>query len=373
MSEIAMDEVKEELEQYSDDDLYNINSWGADLSFREIITMYDEDELLKPELQRKYVWSRVEASRFIDSILLGLPVPSVFFAKEPNETMLIIDGFQRIMTVYDYVVGVFSGDGKVFKLSNSENINARWRGKAFAELDNEEKRKIKGTTIHAIIFEQKSPKNDTGMFQIFERINTGGRTLKPQEIRNCVYQGKCNKLLFDLNKIVEWRELLGSKEEDARMADLELILRFFAMQELLYRDESNLKQINLTKYLNKYMSDKIYASDEDINKMSQEFTTMVKKCKEIFGTVAFKNLKNSSHEYTNKINPAIFDAIAVSTFYAYNKGAINGDIDYQKKHIELLQNEEFKTAASHRTTNTENIYKRINLASQIIYGVTYEK
>ena len=105
VSEIKIEDVMEEKEQYSDDDLYNINSWGADLSFREIISMYDEDELLKPELQRKYVWSKVEASRFIDSILLGLPVPSVFFAKEPNETMLIIDGFQRIMTVYDFVNG----------------------------------------------------------------------------------------------------------------------------------------------------------------------------------------------------------------------------------------------------------------------------
>lgn len=373
MSEIAMDEVKEELEQYSDDDLYNINSWGADLSFREIITMYDDDELLKPELQRKYVWSRAEASRFIDSILLGLPVPSVFFAKEPNETMLIIDGFQRIMTVYDYVKGVFSGDGKVFKLSNSENINARWRGKAFAELDIEEKRRIRGTTIHAIIFEQKYPRNDTGMFQIFERINTGGRTLKPQEIRNCVYQGKCNKLLFDLNGMEEWRELLGTKEEDARMADLELILRFFAMHELIYREESQLKQINLAKYLNKYMSDKTNASDVDIHKMSEKFTNMIKSCKEIFGDVAFKNLKKNSDEYTNKINPAIFDAISVSTLYAFDKGVINGKIDYRKKHMELLQNEEFKMAASHRTTNTENIYKRINLASKIIYGVTYEK
>ena len=154
MSESLIDEVKEEREQYSDDDLYNINSWGADLSFREIVSMYDEDELLKPELQRKYVWNKGEASRFIDSILLGLPVPSVFFAKEPNETMLIIDGFQRIMTVYDYVKGIFSGDGKVFKLSNTENINERWRGKAFTELSVEEKRMIRNTTIHAIIFEQ---------------------------------------------------------------------------------------------------------------------------------------------------------------------------------------------------------------------------
>ena len=196
LSEIKIDEVIEEREQYSDDDLYNINSWGADLSFREIISMYDEDELLKPELQRKYVWSKVEASRFIDSILLGLPVPSVFFAKEPNETMLIIDGFQRIMTVYDFVNGIFSGDGKVFRLSNTENINEKWRGKAFAELSVEEKRRIRNTTIHAIIFEQKYPQNDTGMFQVFERINTGGRTLKAQEIRNCVYQGKYNNLLI---------------------------------------------------------------------------------------------------------------------------------------------------------------------------------
>lgn len=129
------------------------------------------------------------------------------------------------------------------------------------------------------------------MFQIFERINTGGRTLKPQEIRNCVYQGKCNKLLFDLNKIEEWRELLGSKEEDARMADLELILRFFAMRELIYREENHLKQINLAKYLNKYMSDKTNVSDSDIQEMSDNFIIMIKKCKEIFGEVAFKNLK----------------------------------------------------------------------------------
>ena len=117
--QIKLEETAEELMEYSDDDLYNINSWGADLSFREIITMYEEGELLKPELQRKYVWTRTEASRFIDSILLGLPVPSVFFAKEQDETMLIIDGFQRIMTVHDYVKGVFSGDGKIFKLSNT--------------------------------------------------------------------------------------------------------------------------------------------------------------------------------------------------------------------------------------------------------------
>ena len=373
MAESLIDEVKEEREQYSDDDLYNINSWGADLSFREIVSMYDEDELLKPELQRKYVWNKGEASRFIDSILLGLPVPSVFFAKEPNETMLIIDGFQRIMTVYDYVKGIFSGDGKVFKLSNTENINERWRGKAFTELSVEEKRRIRNTTIHAIIFEQKYPKNDTGMFQIFERINTGGRILKPQEIRNCVYQGKCNNLLIKLNKNQVWREILGTEKEDARMADMELILRFFAMSELQNREEKKLKQINLTKYLNNYMGDKTNVEEDIIDKMGKEFVEMIETCKKVFGKSAFRNLKKDSTEFTNKINPAIFDAVAVATSYAIKKDVVEFENNYLAKYKELLDNEDFKDASSHRTTNTENIFKRIELASKLIYGIKYER
>lgn len=370
--QIKLEETAEELMTYSDDDLYNINSWGADLSFREIITMYDEAELLKPELQRKYVWTKTEASRFIDSILLGLPVPSVFFAKEQNETMLIIDGFQRIMTVYDYVKGIFSGDGKVFKLSNTENINARWRGKAFAELDTEEQRRIRNTTIHAIIFEQKHPKNDTGMFQIFERINTGGRTLKAQEIRNCVYQGKCNDLLFELNKHNSWRKILGLDVEDSRMADLELILRYFAMRDLHIRSEGELKQINLAKYLNQYMSDKTGSTEEDISDMKQDFIKMIDKVFELFGDKAFKNLKKESDNFASKINPAIFDAISVATSYAIKVGYNFMEEDYLEKYRNLLKNEEFRRVSSSRTTNIDNIKMRIQLAAKLLYGVSYE-
>ena len=194
--------IKDELEDsYSNDDLYNINSWGADLSFRELISMYDEDELLKPELQRKYVWEKPEASRFIESILLGLPVPSIFLANTKDEKKLIIDGYQRIMTIFDYVNGIWTKDGKVFKLSNTEKINERWRGKAFGELSKTDQRRIRSTTIHAIVFEQRSPEdNDTSLYQVFERINTGGRALMPQEIRNCVNQGMFNDLIFELNK-----------------------------------------------------------------------------------------------------------------------------------------------------------------------------
>ena len=121
MEKYGFEEISAEKEDfYSDDDIFNFNSWGADLSFRELIERYDQDELVKPEMQRNYVWDKVEASRFVESLLLGLPVPSIFLAKTEDEKLLIVDGYQRIITVYDYVQGISNIDGKIFNLTDSK-------------------------------------------------------------------------------------------------------------------------------------------------------------------------------------------------------------------------------------------------------------
>lgn len=358
-----IEEIKNEVDDdYSDDSLFNISSWGADLSFREIISMYEEDELAKPELQRNYVWDKFEASRFIESLLMGLPVPSIFLA-QAGAQKLIVDGYQRIMTVYDYVRGIFSTDGKIFRLSNSEKINARWRNRAFSELTTEEQRKIRSTTIHAIIFEQKKPENDdTSLYQVFERINTSGRTLTPQEIRNCVYQGSFNKLLFELNKLPVWRTLFGTTNVDSRMRDIECILRFFVMKsnDLL---ESKANQISLKKSLNEYMGKYKDASADCIDRFRNEFTTTMNEINEKVGTLAFRNY--SKGKFTKKFHPAIFDAISVAFYLEilHNKEIqpISSD-----RHIALLSDDEFKSSTTIRTTNIENIKKRIKLVQDMI-------
>ena len=311
---------------YSDDDLFNITSWGADLSFRELITMYDEQDLIKPTLQRNYVWKLDEASRLIDSILLGLPIPSIFLAKK-NEKQLIIDGYQRIKTVYDYVKGIFSQNNKIFKLSNSVIINERWRGKAFSELSDDEQRRIKNTTIHAIIFEQKKPNNDTGMFQIFERINTSGRTLSSQEIRNCIYHGSFNNLLIDLNKNSDWRELLNCKE-DIRMLDMENILRFFAITDIQDTEFYTRNQIILRKFLNSYMSQNSNIDDNKINTLKVNFKNTMYYINRYLGSNAFNNLSfkgkdnqiiTYSKTYVPKFHPTIFEAVSAAFLYASKK------------------------------------------------------
>lgn len=374
-------EIKEEQETYSDDSLFNITSFGTDLSFRELISMYDEGDLEKPELQRHYVWDKKEASRFIDSILLGLPVPSIFLAKTEDDRRLIVDGYQRVMTVYDYVKrGIFGGDGKSFELSKSEVINERWRGKTFRELTDAEQRKIRNTPIHAIVFEQKEPKDDdSGMYQIFERINTSGRSLKPQEIRNCVNHGEFNQLLSQLNNNKSWRLLYSPKNEkiDSRMADVELILRLFAFSFISKMEEIKTNQINLVKYLNSFMK-----RNKDFSIISKEecldiFNSLMDFFIKTFDLNLFRNGKrdvNNNFSYAAKINPAIFDSVCAATVFCYKRNKLS-DFDNQslsEKYIELLENENYQRVISQRTTNTENIKKRINLATSILYGLTYE-
>lgn len=359
---------EEDNDFYSDDDLFKISSWGADLSFRELIDRYNDNELVKPELQRKYVWDRTEASRFIDSLLLGLPVPSIFLAKTAEERMLIIDGYQRIMTVYDFVRGIFTGDNKVFKLSRSEKINARWRGKAFAELSDVEQRRVKNTTIHAIIFIQDQPSDDdTSLYQVFERINTSGRTLMPQEIRNCVYQGRMNDLLIELNKNDDWRHLFGDGI-DTRMRDMEFILRFFALQPQ-ETDTIAKERISLKKYLNQFMKRNCNPSDSSMESFRNNFIGSIRFIRENWGDVAFHNTSPTDpNRLVRKFSPTIFDSISIATAVALDQGMPISPGDCEQNRRKLLQDATYRNSISKETMTKDSITTRISLALEYLYG-----
>lgn len=358
---------------YSDDSLFNIKPWGADLSFRELIDRYDDDELVKPELQRKYVWDRREASRFIDSILLGLPVPSIFLAQTQDEKLLIIDGYQRIMTVRDFVRGIFSGDERSFALSKTEKVNIRWQGKHFSELTEAEQRRIRNTTIHAIIFaQQKEPQNeDTSLFQVFERINTSGRTLTAQEIRNCVAQGPFNKLLIKLNDNPTWRNLFGLPTPDLRMRDMEFILRFFALSSEDYKNGTQ-ERLSLRKFLDIYMRKHSALSEVEQANMEERFVESIKAASILFGNSAFHNISPSdNNRFVQKFSPTVFDSILIAIDSAIRRGISNPENPTQRKLL-LLQDERYKFVISQETMRRTSINDRINKASNFIFGVEYE-
>ena len=359
-------------DDYSDDSLYNINSWGADLSFREIVDRYDEGDIVKPEMQRNYVWEKAEASRFIDSILLGLPVPSVFFAKPDQnaEKMLIVDGYQRIMTVYDFMAGKFRGDNKIFRLTKSQKVNKRWRGKAFLELHDNEQKKIKNTTIHAIIFVQVKPMDDTSFFQIFERINTSGRTLLPQEIRNCVYQGAFNSLLIELNGYSKWRELFGLTKADPRMRDMEFILRYFAVSATVW-DKNDDGAISLKKYLSTFMGGKESTQKAVLDRRKSEFTSVIDIIHETYGDTAFQNISEKTSDFTGKFNPTIFDSLMTATKIAQHAKVKFDKKTLRDKRIKLLEDPKFQNLIRIRTTNKSRIAGRISAVLRKLYSLQY--
>lgn len=366
---------EEENDTYSDDSLFQISSWGADLSFRELIARYDDDELEKPELQRNYIWDRHEASRFIDSLLLGLPVPSIFLAKTTEEKLLIIDGFQRLTTVRDFVRGIFSRDGRSFKLSRTNRVNPRWRGRAFVELSDSEQRRIKNTTIHAIIFNQLHPtEDDTSLFQVFERINTSGRTLLAQEIRNCVAQGSFNSMLIRLNMIPQWRELFGAEEPDSRMRDMEFILRFFALSSESFKADER-ERLSLKRFLDLFMQGERNVGSATIQNYTQRFLDAVALVHEVFGDTAFHNISPSDpRKLVPKFSPTIFDSITIAADYALRGGAqmvIPGNPEAARR--ALLGNGDYRFAITKETMSRSCIIKRVSMACTHLFGVEYEQ
>lgn len=365
---------EEEEDSYSDDSLFRITSYGADLSFRELIARYEDEELLKPELQRNYVWDRIEASRFIDSILLGLPVPSIFLAQQADEKLLIVDGYQRIMTVYDFVRGVFSRDGRVFRLSRTNRIHERWRGQAFSELYESDQRKIRNTTIHAIIFVQHLPEgDDTSLFQVFERINTSGRTLMPQEIRNCVAQGRFNRLLFDLNAHGHWRELFGLSEPEARMRDMEFVLRFFALSSPTYRQDDR-ERISLKRFLDLYMKNNKDMDEDECERLKQRFINAVELIFETFGSQAFHNVSPSNPDkLVEKFSPTLFDSMMIAADHAIETNSLAIAESPEAARREMLSDEEYRFAVTKETMSRNCINTRVSKASRYLFGAVYEQ
>ena len=189
--------------------------WQAkDFSIREFLTMKFEGDLtLQPQYQRNFVATDLIASRLIESILLDVPIPVVYFAEEQDGKYSVIDGQQRLTSFLSYLEGQFP-DNRAFKLSGL-NVLPELNRKLFVDLDSELQKKIKNTTIHSIIIKKES--NPDIKFEIFERLNTGSTKLNEDEIRNTVYRGSYIDLLTDLSENSLFHSLVKKDNFKKRM------------------------------------------------------------------------------------------------------------------------------------------------------------
>ena len=196
--------------------LFSISSFGVDYPVEMLVNRMRKKVFYIPDFQRQFVWSQNQSSRFIESLLLGLPVPGILLFREANTGRhLVIDGQQRLKSLQLFFDGRFNS--REFKL---RGLDSDWQEKSFQMLSDEDQTRLSDAVIHATVFKQDLPKDDiNSVYEVFERINTGGVKLSPQEIRSCVCHGNFNDFLHELNNDVNWRKIYGAKSN--RLKDIE--------------------------------------------------------------------------------------------------------------------------------------------------------
>lgn len=222
-------------------------------SCADLFRMYDKGILdITPDFQRESVWNPPAQTRFIDSLIKQLPIPSMCFSLDfKTQKWQVIDGLQRMSSIIRFL------DDKSWRLSDLDDIDKKLAGKKVSHFKDEDSvdhilyQRLENLTLPITVLRCDHSKKShmEYLFTIFHRLNTGGTKLNNQEIRNCIFSGTLNSLLKDLNENSHWRTINRLKEkDDTRFKHVEMILRHFA-----FNDELSTYKGILSKFLNEYM------------------------------------------------------------------------------------------------------------------------
>jgi hypothetical protein len=350
----ALDEQALDAEDTVEENLrYEITSYGADYDVDGLVKRLQNGDIKIPEFQRGFVWPIRQASRFIESLLLGLPVPGIFLSKEPETNkLLVIDGQQRLTTLQAFYDGIWPTSKKEFALTD---VQQGLVGKTFKTLEEVHRRVLQDSIVHATVVKQTDPQDGgSGIYKIFERLNSSGMLLSPQEIRTAIYGGSFAKLLSDLNQNKNWRLLFGPINK--RMRDQELVLRFFA----LMHDEAAYAR-PMKSFLNTFMNKNKELSIQTSNEFTAEFVAAVELVSKAIGPKVFKP--------TSSFNAAVFDSVLVGIARRLQKGPITDPALVGASYWSLLEDNEFTAATSRSTANDETVKTRLEKAIAAFDGL----
>lgn len=289
---IDYEEIEAEIPDQNDEEddevyvTFDIATYPSDFTLYGIVKMWDDKGILIPDFQREFVWNIKQSSLLIESFLLGLPVPPVFFYIDEFNSNLVIDGQQRILSTIFYFKGFFGseshGKRQIFRLQGLSK-KSPYANKAFNDLEESDKKKLNNTVLRAINIRQLSPVGEsTSMYHIFERLNTGGTPLKSQEIRNVVFRGDLVSELRKLNLDENWRKILGTKVINKNQKDVELVLRMLAFYEGTSKYEKPIKE-----FLNISMKRNQHANTKTVVIFTENFPKTTKMIVEELGEKPF--------------------------------------------------------------------------------------
>ncbi len=315
---------------------------------------------LSPDFQRmRGIWRLIQKSRLIESLLLKIPIPVFYVAADDCDNWSVVDGVQRISTIYDYMNNDFALEGMEY-LSNLE-------GNKYDLLPRSMCRRIRETQLIVNVIEPGTPIEV--MFNIFHRINTGGMRLNGQEIRHALNPGPVRDYLKNLAASEEFRRATADSIKKERMVDRECVLRFLAFHISPWECYGNNKDSNnIDSYLVETMQRLNKMNQEELGKVESVFKKSMKAAAEIFGTNAFRKPTNGSSR--NPINKALLEAwsvgLARQSVSELEKLAENREI-LQQRFLELLgRDHDFDKSISTSTGDPQRVKKRFNSIQHLI-------
>lgn len=346
--------LKEEIEAARNE----LSTDRLDISFGEIMGMYERGEIIiSPQFQRLYRWSDYQKTRFMESILLGIPIPPIFVAEDDDGRWELVDGLQRLSTVLSfcgYLRGENSEDKNDWTMMKGDIVDSL-KDHSYEALPLKFQLNIKRSTCRVEIIQWNS--NYDMRYELFNRLNTGGSPLTDQEIRNCIFRGKTerfNEFLKELSSVNDFKKLVSASEKQLEELYLEeLVLRFSSLYLNKDSIKDNISQ-HMTNFMRNVVDGDIYFNYDDMRVIFKETFLLLNK----IGVDVFKGRNNT-------FSSSLFDGVLIG---------ISENIDYykseeipvlEKKIQELKENESFQKVMGSKANVYERVNKRIKIARDV--------
>ena len=378
----TMDEsrIEEERELFQK---YDITSSPNDFNVKTIVDFIERGIFRIPVFQRNYVWDLSHASRLIESLILGLPIPQLFLYEQDRNRFLVIDGQQRLMSIYYFLKMRFPLTGRRNELREIFDREGRIPPEVFADDHHfttfnlklpsrlpKVKNRLNGLnydtlgdlqttldlrTMRCVLVRQNFPRDDdSSILEIFNRLNTGGVNLTAQEIRMSLYNSDFMKMVSRSNTDTRWRKLVDQPKPDLKMRDVEHLLRGFAMLARGSRYAPS-----MTRFLNQFAKDMQEEPQEETGLLEDMLSSFLDRCADfpvgIFGTSS------------RKLNISVFESVfAAACKSGYEDGSGRVHSLCSDKIEELKNDPAFLDAASTKSTNTDKVQTRLSRARTLL-------
>lgn len=304
--------------------------------------------------QRKAgLWSKRQKSQLLESIFLRIPLPAFYFDATDEDKWLIIDGLQRVTTLKEFAVD------KSLKLQELEFF-PELNGCNYNKLPRTFQRRIDETVINVYLVNPPTPENVK--FNIFKRINTGGLTLEPQEIRNALFQGQATDFLRECSKMECFIKVTAGSIKSERMLDREFVLRFVSFCYL----DLDLYNGNIDEFLNEGMKFLNHVSESKMRKIKEDFSFVMNSIFAVLGRNSFRKICGDGRR--RPINKVIFESwcyvFRLLSLSNIEKLKNNSD-EIQKQYMELCESPDYLYLL--KLPDKKALYARIKAVEKLVY------